>query len=139
MVNHFVSTVASTNLVQNLIIAIIIKHVLLVYHSSLNVILLGCNVGTGCAKRSSLSICSNVVLPALSKPRNSSLPDFFHSPVKHTTQNKILLTWYGIYISFLYQLCYQCCFSSTFQTKETIPCFPWIFSKTFIKEITSCL
>lgn len=42
--------------------------------------LLGCNVGTCWANLSSLSICSSVVFPALSRPRNNSLPDFFHKP-----------------------------------------------------------
>ena len=40
----------------------------------------GCNVGTCCANLSSFNICSSVVLPALSSPKNSNLPDFFHSP-----------------------------------------------------------
>lgn len=43
--------------------------------------LLGCSVGTCWANLSSLSICNNVVLPALSKPRNNNLPDFFHRPI----------------------------------------------------------
>lgn len=42
---------------------------------------LGCRVGTCCASLSSFSMCSSVVLPALSNPRNNSLPDFFHNPV----------------------------------------------------------
>lgn len=44
--------------------------------------LLGCKVGTCWANLSSLSMCNNVVLPALSKPRNNNLPDFFQRPVQ---------------------------------------------------------
>lgn len=51
--------------------------------------LLGCNVGTCCAMRSSFNIWSKVVLPALSNPRNKSFPLFFHSPKK--TINSIFL------------------------------------------------
>ena len=42
--------------------------------------ILGWSVGTCCAIRASLSICSNVVLPELSKPRNTNLPDFLYNP-----------------------------------------------------------
>ena len=38
--------------------------------------LLGCNVGTCWPSLSSLSMCRRVVLPALSKPKNTSFPDF---------------------------------------------------------------
>lgn len=41
---------------------------------------LGCKVGTCCPSLSSLSMCSSVVLPALSRPRNTNLPDFLYSP-----------------------------------------------------------
>lgn len=41
---------------------------------------LGCKVGTCCPNLSSLSMCSSVVLPALSRPRNTNLPDFLYSP-----------------------------------------------------------
>lgn len=43
---------------------------------------LGCKVGTCCPSLSSLSMCSSVVLPALSRPRNTNLPDFLYSPVR---------------------------------------------------------
>lgn len=46
---------------------------------------LGCKVGTCCPSRSSLSICSSVVLPALSRPRNTNLPDFLYSPKRIRT------------------------------------------------------
>ena len=48
--------------------------------------LLGCNVGTGCDILSSLSMDNNVVFPALSKPKNTSLPDFLYRP-KTNNQN----------------------------------------------------
>ena len=41
---------------------------------------LACCVGLCWPIRSSFSMCNNVVFPALSSPRNTSLPDFFHSP-----------------------------------------------------------
>lgn len=44
--------------------------------------LLGCRVGTCCANRSSFNIYNSVVFPALSNPKNSSFPDFFHNPEK---------------------------------------------------------
>lgn len=37
-------------------------------------------MGTCCPSLSSLSMCSSVVFPALSSPRNTSLPDFLYSP-----------------------------------------------------------
>lgn len=41
---------------------------------------LGCKVGTCWPSLSSLSMCSSVVLPALSRPRNTNFPDFLYSP-----------------------------------------------------------
>lgn len=41
---------------------------------------LGCKVGTCCPSLSSLSMCSSVVFPALSRPRNTNLPDFLYRP-----------------------------------------------------------
>lgn len=57
--------------------------------------LLACKVGTCCASLSSLSICKRVVLPALSNPKNNSLPDFFHNPeIKENTNTYTYIkTW----------------------------------------------
>ena len=43
---------------------------------------LGWRVGTCWAILSSFSMCNKVVFPALSRPRNTSLPDFFHRPAE---------------------------------------------------------
>ena len=51
--------------------------------------LLGCNVGTCCAILSSFSMCNNVVLPALSRPRNTNFPDFLYKPTRY--KNKIFM------------------------------------------------
>lgn len=48
--------------------------------------LLGCSVGTCWPSLSSLSMCSRVVLPALSKPRNTSFPDFLYKPGRKTSK-----------------------------------------------------
>ena len=40
----------------------------------------GCSVGTCWAILSSFNICKSVVFPALSSPKNSNFPDFFHNP-----------------------------------------------------------
>lgn len=53
--------------------------------------LLGCKVGTCCPNLSSLSICSSVVFPALSRPRNTNLPDFLYSPEENNNKKKDLL------------------------------------------------
>lgn len=50
---------------------------------------LGCKVGTCCPNLSSLSMCSNVVLPALSRPRNTNLPDFLYSPETKPESNQV--------------------------------------------------
>lgn len=57
------------------------------------IILLGCNVGTCCAIRSSLSMCNNVVFPALSRPRNTSLPDFLYKPENKKKNSKLYLAF----------------------------------------------
>ena len=68
--------------------------------------LLGCKVGTCCAILSSLSICSKVVLPALSKPRKTNFPDFLYRPVgfKNNTMQislskigNVICSWSQIY------------------------------------------
>lgn len=52
--------------------------------------ILGWSVGTCCAIRSSFSMWSKVVLPALSNPKNTSFPLFFIKPVdKHIIQINI--------------------------------------------------
>lgn len=52
--------------------------------------LLGCSVGTCWPSLSSLSMCSRVVLPALSKPRNTSFPDFLYKPRRKTNEQEKL-------------------------------------------------
>lgn len=58
-------------------------------YSQIHTNILANNVGTCWPTRSSLNICSSVVFPALSRPKNSSLPDFFHKPrsTDHQTGN----------------------------------------------------
>lgn len=74
---------------------------------------LGCKVGTCCPNLSSLSMCSSVVLPALSRPRNTNLPDFLYSP--ETKPEVIQTTSLDTTIAFFcYELraCYEqvlCC------------------------------
>ena len=57
----------------------------------------GCQVGCRVASLSFFNMWSNVVLPALSRPRNKSLPCLFHSPSEDRislTNNKYhLLVW----------------------------------------------
>ena len=48
-------------------------------------------VGTCCPILSSLSMCISVVLPALSSPRNTSVPLFFHSPMAHRERERLKL------------------------------------------------
>ena len=59
-------------------------------HIKKSCILLGWSVGTCCAIRSSLSICRSVVLPALSKPRNTNLPDFLYKPASMLVSSKLI-------------------------------------------------
>lgn len=53
---------------------------------------LGWSVGGAWWSRSSLSICNKVVFPALSRPRNTSLPDLFKKPAKLNDIFLMLLT-----------------------------------------------
>lgn len=66
---------------------------------------LGCKVGTCCPNLSSLSMCSSVVLPALSRPRNTNLPDFLYSPERKPKvfQNTNL---YATTLSFFFLSCW---------------------------------
>lgn len=51
-------------------------------------------MGTCCPSLSSLSMCSSVVFPALSSPRNTSFPDFLYSPrTKKDLVNNQLNQW----------------------------------------------
>lgn len=57
---------------------------------------LGCSVGTCWPSRSSFNMCRSVVLPALSRPRKTSFPDFLYRPGGITSQmlwvkNKVIL------------------------------------------------
>lgn len=54
--------------------------------SNMSGFLLGCRVGTCWPSRSSFNMCSSVVLPALSRPRKTSFPDFLYKPEKHILQ-----------------------------------------------------
>ena len=84
----------------------------------INMLLLGWSVGTCCAILSSLSMWSSVVLPALSNPRNTSLPDFLYRP-KETDPKRTCM-------------CYQVsCISKTTLSKYSW----WIFNVFIIYAI----
>lgn len=75
-------------------------------HYYLNLSLLGCSVGTCWPSRSSFNMCRSVVLPALSRPRKTSFPDFLYRPGRNICvhqkwptnsmgENQVLLNAWG--------------------------------------------
>lgn len=89
---------------------------------------LGCKVGTCCPNLSSLSMCSSVVLPALSRPRNTNLPDFLYSPetkpeVFQTTSLDITIAFFFFFLNsdHLMRHIIQCFILENFTHVKTSP------------------